>query len=280
MTVVDSRSGQVLLLTMLAITVASTIVLSLVGRSRVNLQIATDVEESTRAFNAAEAGIEEILLQGTPRPTGIDVDTNAQASYRTESRPFGQGTAAFTIPGLFEAGQSATVWLAAHNVDGSLNQTTGFGGGAAANLAICFRGIDGNQPAVIATVFFRRAVNDYSFDRYMIDPNAARRLDNKFNVPAAGGYGGNCNLPGSTVHNISLPGGASIPLMLRVRGLYSDFSLAVDPRGTPIAQQGYDYVSEGKTPSGVTRKVRVYKEYFTPHDAYDAVLYSETNLTK
>ncbi len=53
------HSGQVLLITMLVMAVATTIGLALASRSTQDVNISTQVEESSRAFSAAEAGIEE-----------------------------------------------------------------------------------------------------------------------------------------------------------------------------------------------------------------------------
>lgn len=56
------QSGQVILLLLLAITVGLGVGLSIVQRSISNLSTSTKVEESQRAFSAAEAGIERALL--------------------------------------------------------------------------------------------------------------------------------------------------------------------------------------------------------------------------
>ena len=57
-------SGQVLLITLLVLSVAVTIALSLIGRGTMDANMSANLEESARAFNAAEAGIEDALKSG------------------------------------------------------------------------------------------------------------------------------------------------------------------------------------------------------------------------
>jgi Tfp pilus assembly protein PilX len=56
-----SEKGQMLLIVVLIMVVALTVGLSIAARSLVNLKIATDDENSQRAFSAAEAGIERLI---------------------------------------------------------------------------------------------------------------------------------------------------------------------------------------------------------------------------
>ena len=58
------QQGQILLITLLVLTVATTIALSLIGRATIDLSMSNQLEESTRAFNAAEAGVEQALKSG------------------------------------------------------------------------------------------------------------------------------------------------------------------------------------------------------------------------
>src|SRR3989338_10792119 len=56
-----NQKGQVLLLLILVMTVALAIGLSIVQKSLVDISTASKVEQSARAFSAAEAGIEKAL---------------------------------------------------------------------------------------------------------------------------------------------------------------------------------------------------------------------------
>lgn len=69
--------GQVLLITVLVLSIAVTIALSLIGRSVTDVSMSRNLEESARAFSAAEAGIEETLLTNTQQ-------TNISAGYTSD----------------------------------------------------------------------------------------------------------------------------------------------------------------------------------------------------
>ena len=68
MTKKHDQPGQVLLLTLLVLSVATTVVLSLIGRATTDVAISNQIAESQRAFSAAEAGIEEMLKTGSVAP--------------------------------------------------------------------------------------------------------------------------------------------------------------------------------------------------------------------
>lgn len=60
------QAGQVVLILILVMTVALAIGLSVIQRSLFDVSTSTKVEESSRAFSAAEAGIEKVLSGGSP----------------------------------------------------------------------------------------------------------------------------------------------------------------------------------------------------------------------
>ncbi|HSW96773.1 MAG TPA: hypothetical protein VLF89_03030 [Candidatus Saccharimonadales bacterium] len=61
----ENETGQVLLITILAMVVALTVGLSVVSRSVVQIKTAKDEADSQKAFSAAEAGIEQVLKSGS-----------------------------------------------------------------------------------------------------------------------------------------------------------------------------------------------------------------------
>ena len=85
MRLMKKNSGQIILIVLLIMVVLLTIGLALVVRSVTDIRISTETKESTRAFSAAEAGIEDALRQANLAtwvpPTkigGVDVDINVQ----------------------------------------------------------------------------------------------------------------------------------------------------------------------------------------------------------
>lgn len=76
------QSGQVVLILLLVITIGLGVGLSVIQRSISNVSTSTKVEESSRAFSAAEAGIEQALdqLSQGSLPTGVDFTAQNQSN--------------------------------------------------------------------------------------------------------------------------------------------------------------------------------------------------------
>ena len=64
----NMRTGQVLIVTILILGVIATVGLSIATRSTTELAVSTTVDESSRALEAAEVGLER-YLGGVPHPT-------------------------------------------------------------------------------------------------------------------------------------------------------------------------------------------------------------------
>lgn len=78
-----NQQGQIVIIALLVMVVVLAVGLSVVGRSISEISTSTKVEDSTRAFSAAEAGIEKVLQMdpGTSGNVGVGGFTNqAQAS--------------------------------------------------------------------------------------------------------------------------------------------------------------------------------------------------------
>src|SRR3990167_2555475 len=65
------RRGQVLVLVLLVVVVALAVGLSVASRNLTNLRTTTQTEQSQRAFNAAEGGIESILSNLASNPASV-----------------------------------------------------------------------------------------------------------------------------------------------------------------------------------------------------------------
>ncbi len=111
----NSQKGQVILILILVLTVALSIGLSIVQKSLVDVSTASKVEQSSRAFSAAEAGVEKALKGDTSLQTFTD-----NSSKITEITPIGlipatpaagSPQAALELPPLAKE-DVAQVWLA------------------------------------------------------------------------------------------------------------------------------------------------------------------------
>src|SRR3990170_2584450 len=89
------QKGQALLVVLLVLAVVLTIAAASVSRSVVGIRITTVQEDSVRAFNAAEAGIEEAIL----------------------TIP---GSIGFIYPDDLLPGEVATIWFVTHDSSGQL----------------------------------------------------------------------------------------------------------------------------------------------------------------
>lgn len=75
------QTGQVVLILLLVITIGLGVGLSVIQRSITNVSTSTKVEESSRAFSAAEAGVEQALVQISKGdlPTSVDFTSQNQS---------------------------------------------------------------------------------------------------------------------------------------------------------------------------------------------------------
>ena len=102
------RRGQVLVVTLLILSVIVTVALSIASRSVTEVSVSTTQDESSRALEAAEIGLERYL--GTQKAEQQNVDT-IKASYNVPP-PTDIGTkTSFAIPYDLEEGDVATIDL-------------------------------------------------------------------------------------------------------------------------------------------------------------------------
>src|SRR3990170_3028399 len=97
------QGGQALLIVLLAMAVMLTVVLSVASRSVTDVTVTTYEEDALRAFSAAEAGIEEKLLN--PSLGSFGPVLLGDPSYKDK----------------LISGDIATFWLVSHDADGNLS---------------------------------------------------------------------------------------------------------------------------------------------------------------
>lgn len=260
----QDQSGQVLLMTLLVLAVATTIGLALIGRASTDVSISNRIEESARAFSAAEAGIEEALK------TGASVANNqlTNAKYSVNVVTSG-GPNVYPFPAKTPRGTAATLWFAPHASDGSLDKTQAFGG---AGIDVCWSS-EPLAPAILVSVLYDSS-GTYKIARAAFDP--AGRGNNFTSVAAAGaGCGqGNVFKASITFSALGILAGDKL-LALRLQPVYADTQFYVDPRGVPLPLQGTRIESTGQTDTGITRKIVAFQEFRSPSAIFDAVIYSQ-----
>jgi hypothetical protein len=296
-----------------------TLVLSVVSRSITDIAVTTSEEEALRAFSAAEAGVEQALIQdagftgGTPATGSVGVsqvdETAGEAtfSYLVDKYPTDQ-ILEYVYPYDLASGESGTVWLIPHGADGELDDSCG---GADpcydGNRVIVCWGRDllgsGAIPAVeVALVYEDPGTGVVEIARRGIDPDSSRRSSNSFVGPSGAGQCGSVGLDGESFDygatiNLTTGNPASRIIkdsvnpepgdfkFLKVRMLYNTDQphpfAVIDSTGG-----GQEFPSQGRRiestgASGVaSRRVEVYALYPEPPSVFDSALFSPFAIVK
>ena len=206
-------SGQALLVVLLAMSVVLTLVLSVVARSVTDVSITSYSEDSVRAFDAAEAGVEQAIVKGGGINQNFDNGAQVNA-FIDPLNPEGgvNDQNQFLYPVELSSGESATFWFVSHDANGNL---TCSGSGCYTGTGI-FRicwGSKGNvyndsptpptthaKPAIELSIYYdwNLATNsiggaissgDFSnvkVSKITLDPNGSRRSLNNFGSTDSG----------------------------------------------------------------------------------------------
>ena len=286
-----SSSGQILVLVLLVVLVALTIGLSIASRTLSSLKSSAELDQSNRAFNAAEAGVERALsLLKTSGDVDVCDNNNCKAN----------------IPGIVskvevdEAGGGPNAFGVANLQQDEVLQVNLEGFSSPSNLLDVYwgrvedAGIGGtcqDKPAIVVSVVYRNTGSGaYGMGKAAYDKcdNAHRRqngFDNasvsitppkltslEFDDGTGGLYGFRATL------NLT-PGGplvssGSQPLLARARLMYAtDKPVVFDPRGAILPLQGQQITSTAEI-GGKQRTVRVLKTNPTLPAIFDYALFN------
>lgn len=158
------QKGQVILILLLVMSVALGVGLSIVQRSLSDVSSSTKVEQSQRAFSAAEAGIERALRGGT---TNFQLDNS---SVSVDVRPnLPNPGQALECPPLSKE-EITQVWLANPQ---NLNP---FYTGSTIDVFWGEPGVTGaDKPALEITIIYQNSAGSYVSKKYFYDQDAATR---------------------------------------------------------------------------------------------------------
>ena len=269
--------GQIVLILVLITVVGLTIGLSLISRTITDIRISSQIEQSSRAFSAAEAGIETALRGNIAiGPTGTINLEGASANYKV--RQLGGNTDDYNTP-LTEVGSNQTLWLVDHNPDNSINES-GYSYPVNSILEICFGSVPGSDPAVLVSIFYKDG-NEYKVAKKAYD--SVSRSNGFMMADVLGGY---CEgkfpfrkliIPStdadSTTDDFEIDP-ASIFLFLRLQPIYSATAFTVSPQSI-LPVQGRIIDSIGQTETGVVRKIQVVQGYPVLPALLDFTFFSE-----
>lgn len=248
----NSSSGQIVIILLLAMLVALSVGLVVTQRSITDVTTSTQTDQATRAFSAAEAGIEQAIESGNSF-SDSDLGNNSKVSVNVDTLPKSGSAQIIEYPKAgFKKDTIAQFWLA--DLDSSPVDKFYTG----SELLIYFGNPDlvpnaniRTDPAVQVTIVtLKNGV--YSSYKHTIESNNARVGQNNFTLGSCGGviaetisdplspFFCQATIPiyektGSTTPCTYSPNPviSCIPVMVRVRLLYSPTpqKLALGPVG-------------------------------------------------
>lgn len=293
------QSGQIILVLLLIITVALGIGLSIVNRSLSDVSTATKVEQSSRAFSAAEAGIERAVknsLAGQPSTPDFNLDeTLVEVEVKDNLPDAGQ---ALEYPPIGKE-EIAHVWLV-NPVTLDADGYNGVSGGTSLNIYWGDPAVTGlDVPAIEVSFVYADTSSPaaYRTQKFYYDPDSTRRTSNGFSDPIAGGAG-NCSNPTAVSALSPSPGKAykcrvtiapsttnfpslSRLMLVRARVFYSSVSqpFAVAATSGPLPRQAKMFTSTGTT-GDTQRKVRLFQVSNVVPFYFDYALFSAGEIVK
>lgn len=244
--------GQILLILILAITVALAIGLSIVQKSLLDVSTSTKVEQSSKAFSAAEAGIEKALLPNRDI-TGVNFpETGAKTTLVQDTNWMPYKTSCITTPCPTQPAieypplskeQIAHVWLA--DLDSPSNPPAEFFDPPTSptnkrTLDIYWGDIKStsDNPAIQIKIVYIDAVNNYQIQPYYLDPSSIRASSTNFTPVSCSSFSTNTILDTSSPRSFyckwTTPVLPAKLMLVRLRLLYNSVShpIAVQPSDT------------------------------------------------
>lgn len=173
----NSQSGQVILILLLVITIGLGVGLSVIQRSIQEVSQSTKIEESSRAFSAAEAGIEQALVQLSEgkQPQNVNFSENQSRAVIDTSGTVPALNQIFELPAISKD-NVAQVWLATPDT-APLTSSIFYD---QSGLDIYWGDISASQkPAIEVSVIYLQG-GDIKRKAFYFDPDSVRATSNGF----------------------------------------------------------------------------------------------------
>lgn len=311
---ITGQSGQVVIILLLVVVLALAIALSVIGRSVTEVSTAVKSEDASRAFSAAEAGIEKAILQN-PVP-GVGTAGSASLGGSTLSNQSEVQVAwnpvlpppktALEYP-AFGKESFAQFWMASPSNTASYYIRSSFdvyfGNPAPSGDTNYYINNPSDKPAIEVNLIYQDGSSGYASYRQLYDSNSQRATTNDW--PNKQGC---ASSPATTLTNdyssarsfycrirvTGYPLGVSgvgtstgtYPVMVRVRTLYSGIShpVAVKPlddcaSGCSLPPQTSIFRSTGSA-GEVQRRLQVFQQGMVMPQIFDYALFSAGTLSK
>lgn len=258
--VLPKQKGQILLIVILVIIVASTVGLSLASRSITSLRSSTEEAESQKALAAAEAGIERTIQGSIPIAVQGSNPSN-NSSYTTQFTSVNGAIFLMNGDNLIPKDEGADLWLSTY----SSVQASNYGSPWTGDLTVYW----GNSStacnnSALEIIIVLGPKNNPVLKKYAYDPCPTRQSENHFSVPAIGG-----TIVGKTFYYKATISSISSALIARIIPIYGDTYVGIQG-SVALPLQGYKIDSIG-TSGQASRKITVFKGYpqtYLPYLSY------------
>ncbi len=257
-----NEKGQILLIVVITMIVALTVGLSVASRTVTELRISRQNEESQRAFNAAEAGIDRVLQQGGEIVLEESLGNNS--NFVVSATQYGGSETLLNNGEQVDQDFGADVWLSDYpdysNKIANARLTVYWGEEGQTNCS----STDPVRPALEIVVLQGADLNNPTYSKYLYDTCASRTLGT-LDGSSYGSYNVS-GLPGEVFLNrTSTPISITNGIIMKVIPLYNSTKVAVvatDLSGEALLLPSQGSVVESTGTSGETvRKITYYQSY-------------------
>lgn len=264
-----NQQGQVILILILVMTVGLGIGISVVQRSLSDVSTASKVEQSSRAFSAAEAGIERAINTGATGSLDLGNNSLIQAVEKNDIPASGQ---ALEYPPLAKE-ETATVWLADYTSASNPPPAV-----YTHNTLDIYWGNSSSDKAALSLTLVYHDGSKYQPRKWYLDHNLTRSPDNNFEKVDCTGYTLGSNNYQCYKRLEALPSGL---ILIRARLLYNTTSqpFAVKPTSGDLPVQARLFTATGV--SGETqRKIQVFRLDKVVPSFFDYAIFSAGDINK
>ncbi len=278
-----NQKGQIALIIILIMTAALGVGLSIIQRSLSDITTSSKVEQSSRAFSAAEAGIERALHASTN--DNFSVSNSELQNAKTDVSV--RGNAAWETIELdpFSKEQIAQIWF----ISPKDLITTPYTG----SDFTLYYGNSGNvsdKPAIEVNVITKDALGKFNANRYYFDSNSARIPANGFDTSSSNcnGFSGIATTRpdgGNFLCRVLISGyqASGTPILARIRVLYSNSpqAIALAPRaGFTLPPNQVKIITSVGSAGETQRIVRVTTQENVVPPLLDYALFSINGIQK
>ena len=243
---INNSRGQMLLVVVLTMIVALTVGLSVVSRTVTNLRISRQNEESQRAFQAAEAGIEQALQS---QSASFTLEFSNNAKYTTTATDLSGSSFLLNGGDSVDQDSGIDIWISTY---------PDFSNPISGNVTIywsttnqsCAQTTGANVVAALEVVTLTGTVTNPTFNKYVYDP--CSRIPNALS-----------NGSGGTVDGLAFNYAATIPItggiIAKAIPIYNSTKMAITST-VSLPVQGKSIESVGESGDTVRRV-----KYFSSH---------------